>query len=48
VQADFERIFGRSEGGDTPLVKKKDGELGRFNQAQFATFDAIPFDCSPA
>jgi hypothetical protein len=25
-------------------MKKRDGELGRFNEAQFTTFDAIPFD----
>ncbi len=48
VRADFERVFGRSEGAEAPLVKKREGELGRFNQAQFTTFDAIPFDCSPA
>ncbi len=48
VRADFEQVFRRSEGADAPLVKKRDGELGRFNDAQFTTFDAIPFDCSPA
>ena len=39
-----ERVFGRTEGSDAPLMKKRDGELGRFNEAQFTTFDAIPFD----
>jgi hypothetical protein len=48
VAADFEHVFGRSGGADTPLVKKKTGEIGRFNPAQFTTFEAIPFDCSPA
>jgi Phytanoyl-CoA dioxygenase (PhyH) len=48
VRADFERVFGRSAGADAPLDKKRDGEIGRFNPAQFKTFDAIPFDCSPA
>jgi len=29
-------------------AEKKPGELGRFNPAQFTTFEAVPFDCSPA
>lgn len=48
VHADFETVFGRSEGADAALVKKKPGEIGKFNPAQFTTFEAIPFDCSPA
>ncbi|HET6472758.1 MAG TPA: phytanoyl-CoA dioxygenase family protein [Pseudomonadales bacterium] len=48
VQADFVRVFGRDAGADAPLVRKPPGEIGRFNQAQFTTFDAVPFDCSPA
>jgi hypothetical protein len=48
VSADFDVVFGRARGGAEPLNKKKDGELGRFNPAQFATFEAIPFECSPA
>jgi len=48
VAADVEHVFGRSAGADAPLVKKKAGEIGKFNPAQFTTFDAIPFDCSPA
>src|SRR5690242_11870189 len=48
VTADFVTVFGRSGGADEALVKKKPGETGRFNQAQFKTFEAIPFDCSPA
>src|SRR5215472_13767859 len=48
VSADFELVFGRDHGGAEPLNKKKSGELGRFNPAQFATFEAVPFECSPA
>jgi hypothetical protein len=48
VRADFELVFGRARGTGEPLNKKKDGELGRFNPAQFTTFEAIPFECSPA
>ncbi|HEY5107475.1 MAG TPA: phytanoyl-CoA dioxygenase family protein [Caulobacteraceae bacterium] len=48
VRADFERVFGRSAGGDQPLNKKKDNEIGRFHGAQFKTLDAVPFDCSLA
>jgi len=48
VSADFELAFGRTRRGAEPLNKKKDGELGRFNPAQFTTFEAIPFECSSA
>ena len=48
VRADFEHVFKRTSGADTPLDKKKAGEIGKFNPAQFTSFDAIPFDCSPA
>lgn len=48
VRADFETVFGRTVGGDEPMLKRKTGEIGRFNNAQFKTFDAIPFECSPA
>ncbi len=48
VRADFEFVFSRNAGAAEPLVKRKAGETGRFNKAQFATFEAIPFDCSPA
>ena len=41
-------MFGRSRGADAPLDKKRGGEIGRFNQAQFATFEAVPLPCSPA
>ena len=45
---DFEKVFGRKEGAAMALVRKKPGEVGKFNPAQFESFDAIPFDCSPA
>jgi hypothetical protein len=48
VVADFETVFGRSEGAGEALNKKREGEVGRFNAAQFKTFEAVPFDCSPA
>ena len=48
VAKDFETVTGRLEGGEQPMVKKKAGETGQFNPAQFSTFDAVPFDCSPA
>lgn len=48
VHADFIKVFGRNAGADEALVKRAPGESGKFNPAQFATFAAIPFDCSPA
>ena len=48
VCADFDAVFGRPTGGEAPLVKKKPGQIGGFSGAQFKTFEAIPFDCSPA
>jgi Phytanoyl-CoA dioxygenase (PhyH) len=48
VRADFDLVFGRASGGDQALDKKRAGEVGRFHSAQFKTFEAIPFDCSPA
>ncbi|MCB1686552.1 MAG: phytanoyl-CoA dioxygenase family protein [Pseudomonadales bacterium] len=48
VQADFRQVFGRGAGADTPMVRRKAGETGRFSAAQFATFEAVPCDCSPA
>lgn len=48
VHADFELVFGRTHGATEAMNKKKDGEVGRFNRAQFATLEAIPFECSPA
>ena len=48
VAADFVTVFGRTQGAAQALEKKKAGEIGRFNEAQFKTFEAIPFECSPA
>ena len=48
VRDDFVKVFGRDAGAETGIEKKKAGEIGRFNPAQFTTFEAIPFDCSPA
>jgi len=48
VRADFELVFGRSSGAAEPMVKKKDGEAGRFNKAQFTGVEPVPLDCSPA
>jgi len=48
VHADFITVFGRDAGNARALNSKQPGEVGRFNGAQFATFEAIPFDCSPA
>jgi hypothetical protein len=48
VVADFERVFGRTQGAERPLDAKRPGQIGRFNPAQFGTFEAIPFDCSSA
>jgi hypothetical protein len=48
VRADFEKVFGRTAGGDAPMNKKKPDQVGRFHEAQFQTLEAIPFDCSPA
>ena len=48
VAKDFETVTGRSEGGEQPMNKKQVGEIGRFNTAQFSTFEAVPFDCSEA
>jgi hypothetical protein len=47
VVADFELLFADRKGAAEPLSKKKPGEIGRFNNAQFSGFDAIPFPCSP-
>jgi hypothetical protein len=48
VRADFDRVFGRTEGAADAVNKKADGQIGRFHEAQFKTFEAIPFECSPA
>lgn len=48
VRADFVSVFGRDAGAEHAMVKRKQGEPGRFNDAQFSTFAAVPLDCSPA
>jgi hypothetical protein len=47
VQADYRRVFDRA-GAEAALVKKKAGEIGKFNPAQFASIQVLPLDCSPA
>jgi hypothetical protein len=48
VVADFDQVFGRAEGAENALHKKKAGEVGRFDLAQFAGTQPVPLDCSPA
>src|ERR1700712_3366597 len=48
VTKDFELLFADAAPTAGPMEKKKPGEIGRFNKAQFAGVDTIPFDCSPA
>ncbi len=48
VQADFASVFGRTEGAAEGMDKKKAGELGRFNKAQFIDIQPVPLGCSPA
>ena len=48
VVADFDLISGRKGESDAPLVKRKEGEFGRFNPAQFTGIQVVPIDCSPA
>jgi hypothetical protein len=47
VTADFRQVFDRS-GADAPMVRKKEGQPGRFNPAQFTGVQTVPLDCSPA
>ena len=47
VTADFRKVFDRM-GADAAMVKREEGELGRFNPAQFTGVQAVPLDCSPA
>lgn len=47
VTADFRQVFDRA-GADEAMVKRKEGELGRFNPAQFTGVQSVPLDCSPA
>lgn len=48
VQADYLSVFGRAEGAAEAMDKKKTGEVGRFNPAQFEGIKSVPIDCSPA
>jgi len=48
VRNDFVEVFGRDEGGGEALEKKKDGEVGRFNPAQFTGVRPVPLECGPA
>ena len=48
VVEDFYAVFGRSTGAEDAMVKKKPGEVGRFNAAQFTSIQPVPVDCSPA
>jgi hypothetical protein len=47
VTADFDQVFARA-GADEPMVKRKEGEPGKFNPAQFTGVQGVPIDCSPA
>jgi hypothetical protein len=47
VRADFDVVYGRT-GADTPMEKKKPGEVGGFAPAQFEGVATVPLDCSPA
>lgn len=48
VAADFAAVFGRTGGADEAMVKRKTGQAGRFNPAQFTDIQPVPVDCSPA
>jgi ectoine hydroxylase-related dioxygenase (phytanoyl-CoA dioxygenase family) len=48
VAADFAVAFGRTTGATEALVKRKPGEAGKFNPAQFTDIQPVPIDCSPA
>jgi hypothetical protein len=47
VTADFRKVFDRM-GADAAMVKREEGELGRFNPAQFTGVQSVPLDCSAA
>ena len=47
VRADFDAVFGRS-GAAEAVDAKREGEIGRFNPAQFTDIQIVPIDCSPA
>jgi hypothetical protein len=48
VRADFDKIFGRSSGGEQALNRKVEDRTGAFHPSQFKTLEVIPVDCSPA
>jgi hypothetical protein len=48
VVADFDKVFGHGQAAEEAMNKKKPGEVGRFNQAQFTDIQPVPIDCSPA
>lgn len=48
VVADFEAVFGRTEGEAEALDRKKEGVVGRFHPSQFKGVAPVPLDCSPA
>lgn len=48
VVEDFRKVFPKPKTDSAALDNKAPGEIGRFDAAQFATFEAVPFDCSPA
>ncbi len=48
VAADFVTVFGREAGAEAALDLKEAGRNGAFSREQFSTFEAVPFDCSPA
>ncbi|HLK25063.1 MAG TPA: phytanoyl-CoA dioxygenase family protein [Caulobacteraceae bacterium] len=48
VQADYLDVFGRAQGAGEAMDRKKSGEVGRFNPAQFEGIRSVPIDCSPA
>jgi len=48
VAADFVSVFGRTGGAEEALVKRKPGQAGKFNAAQFTDIQPVPVDCSPA
>ncbi|MGH7024905.1 MAG: phytanoyl-CoA dioxygenase family protein [Caulobacteraceae bacterium] len=47
VRADFDAVFGRS-GAAQAVDTKREGEIGKFNPAQFTGIQIVPIDCSPA
>jgi hypothetical protein len=48
VVADFDKVFGRTEGLPEALDEKDTGEVGAFRPGQFTDIKPVPIDCSPA